>query len=80
MTWSKKIKKSLENNPYSTSQAKNFLETLFERMLKNKIGWKKANLYNQQYIMKRVIEATSIHTKENLLLNDLSNSQSYNII
>ena len=49
-------------------------------MLKNKIGWKKANLYNQQYIMKRIIEATSIHTKENLLLNDLSNSQSYNII
>ena len=59
-------------------KAKNFLNTIYVRHLKHKVGWKKAShqIFNQRYIMDQMNEVMIIHTMENLQLSsDLSNSQ-----
>ena len=57
---------------------KNFLDTIYTRYLKHKIGWKQAShqIFNQRYIMEQMKEVMIIHTMENLQLSsDLSNTQ-----
>ena len=60
------------------SKVKNFLDTIYVRHLKHKIGWKKAShqIFNQRFIMDQMNEVMIIHTMENLQLSsDLSNTQ-----
>ena len=56
---------------------KNFFETIYVRLLKHKVGWKKAtlNMFNQKFILDQLNEVMLINTMENLQLNDFSNSQ-----
>ena len=58
-------------------QAKNFLNTIYTRILKHKVGWKKASykMFNQKWIIDQMNEVMMIYTMENLQLNDLSSSQ-----
>ena len=63
---------------HSFLKARIFLDTMYMRYLKHKIGWKKASqqIFNQRYIMEQMNEVMIIHTMENLqLASDLSNSQ-----
>ena len=60
------------------SKVMKFLDTMYVRYLKHKVGWKKAShqIFNQRYIMDQMNEVMIIHTMENLQLSsDLSNSQ-----
>ena len=52
------------------------LSTLYQRFLKDLIGWKRASTsyYNQKYVMEQIHECMLIVTMENLQLNELSNS------
>ena len=54
-----------------------FFDTIYVRLLKHKVGWKKATLkmFDQKFIMEQLKEVMLINTMENLQLNDFSNSQ-----
>ena len=54
-----------------------FFDTIYVRLLKDKVGWKKATLkmFDQKFIMEQLKEVMLINTMENLQLNDFSNSQ-----
>ena len=58
-------------------QTKNFLDTIYVRNLKHKVGWKRASqsVFNQRWIIDQMNEVMMIYTMENLQLNDFSNSQ-----
>ena len=85
--YQRRISRSSEgyNNDYhrtctytqSSLQAKNFLNTIYTRILKHKVGWKKASykMFNQKWIIDQMNEVMMIYTMENLQLNDLSSSQ-----
>ena len=57
-----------------------FLDTIYVRLLKHNIGWKRAThrIFNQKYVMDQMNQVMLINTMENLQLNDFSNSQTVN--
>ena len=72
-------KNDLQSNYPNVSllKAKNFLNTIYTRTLKHKVGWKKASykMFNQKWIIDQMNEVMIIYTMENLQLNDFSSSQ-----
>ena len=56
--------------------AQKHLDTLYTRFLKEKVGWKRANVsyHNQKWLMEQIHECMLIVTMENLQLEELSNS------
>ena len=61
-------------------QVRKFLEIIYVRLVRSKFGWKKATqkMFNEKYIIQQMKEVMMINTRENLQLNDFSNSQTIN--